>query len=282
MKIDKILNNNAVICIDDDGKERIAMGRGLAFGQKAGMTVDESRIEKVFVLKSNEVTARFQSLIQDISVDDILLTEKIISHAKTRCKKELDDSIYITLTDHLNGALERVRNNIDVKNPLTSAIKSFYPDEFQLGLDAVEIIKQETGIVFSLDECAFITMHFVTAELGDGTPEFSSILTFVQDISSFIRERLMNEVDETSASWQRMLTHLSFFAQRIMTGKDRPEKEALLYDSVSKAFPNAMVCVEQLAEFVQERYQYTVGDDEKTYLMIHVNRLQMEYGYKCQ
>jgi len=276
--IDKILNNNAVICTDSDGKERIAMGRGLAFGQKVGMQVDESRVEKMFVLKSNEVTNKFERIIQDIPVEDILLTEKIIAHAKQRCPKELDDSIYITLTDHLNGALERVKNHIDVTNPLTSAIKSFYPDEFQLGLDSIDIIKAETGITFSLDECAFITMHFVTAELGVGTPEFTSILTFVQDISTFIKKDLKSEVDETSPSWQRMLTHLSFFAQRIMTGKERPEREALLYDSVSKAFPYAKKCVEELAIYVQEKYQYTVGDDEKTYLMIHVNRLQMEYG----
>ena len=280
MVIEKILNNNAVIYTDSDGKERIAMGRGIAFGQKPGMEVKESCIEKIFELKSNEVTNRFQKIVQELPVEDILLSEKIIAHARQRCPKELDDSIYITLTDHLNGALERVRNNISVTNPLTSAIKSFYPDEFQLGLDAVDIIREETGISFSLDECAFITMHFVTAELGVGTPEFTSILTFVQDISGFIKKNLKNDVDETSTSWQRMLTHLSFFAQRIMTGKERPEREALLYDSVSKTFPKAKECVESLCGYIKVKYDYTVGDDEKTYLMIHVNRLQLEYGVK--
>ena len=280
MVIEKILNNNAVICLDDEGKERIAMGRGLAFGQKAGMQVKEECVEKVFVLKSNEVNNRFLQIIQDIPVEEILLTEKIIAHAKKCCPKELDDSIYITLTDHLDGALHRVKNNISVTNPLTSAIKSFYPDEFQLGLDAVDIIKKETGITFSLDECAFITMHFVTAELGVGTPEFTTILSFVQDISQFIRSQLKNEIDETSASWQRMLTHLSFFAQRTMTGKEHPEKEALLYDSVSKAFPAAKECVTYLCSYIKDKYNYSVGEDEQTYLMIHVNRLQLEYGVK--
>jgi beta-glucoside operon transcriptional antiterminator len=280
LKIVKILNNNAVVCTDSDGFEKIAMGRGLAFQQKPGATVDISRIEKIFVLKDEETNSRFQKFIQDIPVEDILLSEKIIAHAKQLCSKELDDSIYITLTDHLSAALERARNNITVTNPLTSAIKSFYPDEFQIGIDALDIIKKETGFTFSIDEVAFITMHFVTAELGVGTPEFSSILTFVQDISSIVKQYLAVVVDETSLSWQRFLTHLSFFAQRLMTGKEHPEREALLYDSVSKTFPDAHDCVEQIAAYVWKNYSYIVGEDEKTYLMIHVNRLQIDFDAK--
>lgn len=279
-KIVKILNNNAVVCAGPDGFEQIVMGRGIAFQQKAGTDVDESRIEKTFVLKNEETNNRFQKFIQDIPVEDILLSEKIIAHAKKHCTRELDDSIYITLTDHLSGALERIRRNITVTNPLTSAIKSFYPEEFQLGIDALEIIKKETGYSFSIDEVAFITMHFVTAELGVGTPEFTSILSFVQNVSGIVKDYLAVPVDETSLSWQRFLTHLSFFAQRFMTGKEKPDREALLYDSVSKAFPEAYDCVEKIAAYVSEKYSYTIGEDEKTYLMIHVNRLQIDFNAK--
>lgn len=278
MKILKILNNNAVVCAGPDGFEQIVMGRGIAFQQRAGCIVDETRIEKTFVLKNEETNNRFQKFIQDIPMEDILLSEKIIAHAKQHCKKELDDSIYITLTDHLSGALERIRRNITVTNPLTSAIKSFYPEEFQLAVDAIVIINQETGVSFSIDEVAFITMHFVTAELGVGTPEFTDILTFVQNVSGIVREYLAVPIDETSLSWQRFLTHLSFFAQRFMTGKERPDREALLYDSVSKAFPKAYDCVKKITAYISEKYSYTVGEDEKTYLMIHVNRLQLDFS----
>ena len=46
MTIVKILNNNAVVCTSKDGKETVAMGRGIAFQQKAGNILDESKIEK--------------------------------------------------------------------------------------------------------------------------------------------------------------------------------------------------------------------------------------------
>ncbi len=277
MKIVKILNNNAVVCEGSDKYEQIVMGRGIAFQKKVGTPVDESRIEKTFILKNEKTNNRFKKFIQDIPLEHILLSEKIITHAKQYSSKKFEESIYITLTDHLNGALERHKKNITVKNPLTSAIKSFYPEEFQLAQDAVDIIKKETGVAFSIDEVAFITVHFVTAELGVDTPEFNCVLTFVQNVSAVVKNNFKVEIDETSSSWQRFLTHLSFFAQRYLSGKENPDKKALLYDSVSQAFPKAAVCVEKIADYIKETYSQPIGDEEKTYLIIHVNRLQQEF-----
>jgi len=282
MKIVKVLNNNAVVCAKDTGEELIAMGRGLAFGQKVGNSIDEAKIEKLFVPQSEEKFNMFQQFIKDIPAEDFLLSQKIISHAQKNSTRLFDDSIYITLTDHLHSAIERAKTNVSVTNPLTSAIKSFYPKEFEFGVAAVEIIKQETGIELPVDEAAFFTMHFVTAELGESTPEFNTVLTFVQDIGDIAKESLQKEVDETATSWQRFLTHLSFFAQRIMTGKKQSDKEALLFDSVSSAYPKAFETVEKIVKYIKENYSYEVGLDEKTYLMIHVNRLQLEFGIRAE
>ena len=51
MKIEKILNNNVVVIIDE-GVEKVVMGRGLAFKKSVGDPVDEAVINKVFALSS--------------------------------------------------------------------------------------------------------------------------------------------------------------------------------------------------------------------------------------
>ena len=280
MKILKVLNNNAVVCAGEDGKETIAMGRGIAFQQKAGSELDHAKIEKTFVLQTEEKSSRFQKFIKDIPMEDVFLAEKIISHAQVSATKEFDDSIYITLTDHLSSALERMRCNISVTNPLTASIKTFYPNEFQMGSDAVKIIKEETGIQLPPDEAAFFTMHFVTAELGNSEMEFSGVLNFVQEISNIAKESILNPVGEASVSWQRFLTHLSFFAQRLLTGKESEDKDSPLYDSVSNAYPKARSCVEKICRWVLDKYNHNVNREERTYLMIHVNRLHEECGAK--
>lgn len=277
MVISKILNNNAVIVQDQEGNEKILLGCGLAFGQKVGSKVDAGKVQKEFVLKQ-EMSSRFQQFIKDLPIEHVLLAEKVIARAKELSTKPLDDSIYITLTDHLDGALERAKSGINVTNPLTSAIMSFYPNEYAIALEAVRIVKEECGVELPKDEVAFITMHFVTAELGENTPEFKSVIGFVMDVSNKVRETLPKPINEESTSWQRFLTHLAFFAQRIMTGKEQPSKDALLFDSVINAYPKAYKNVEQLCDYILATYGFNIENDERTYLTIHVNRLQLEFG----
>ena len=41
MKIIKIVNNNIVTSLDEQNREIIVMGRGLGFGRKPGMTIED-------------------------------------------------------------------------------------------------------------------------------------------------------------------------------------------------------------------------------------------------
>ena len=48
MKINKILNNNYVTSYNDDTGEIVVMGPGVGFRKKAGNTIDNNKIEKIF------------------------------------------------------------------------------------------------------------------------------------------------------------------------------------------------------------------------------------------
>ncbi len=50
MKVFKILNNNVVIALDDNGKEVIVIKRGLGFSKKAGDRFPKTDDLKIFVL----------------------------------------------------------------------------------------------------------------------------------------------------------------------------------------------------------------------------------------
>ena len=52
MKIIKIVNNNIVTSLDEQNREIIVMGRGLGFGRKPGMPIEDEKVEKVFRLNS--------------------------------------------------------------------------------------------------------------------------------------------------------------------------------------------------------------------------------------
>ena len=48
--VHKVLNNNVVISLDEAGRERVLMGRGLGFGLSTDDMVDPAKVEKTFIL----------------------------------------------------------------------------------------------------------------------------------------------------------------------------------------------------------------------------------------
>ena len=53
MKIKKILNHNAALAVDSAGNEIVYTGCGICFQKKAGDPLDESKIEKTFVMEKH-------------------------------------------------------------------------------------------------------------------------------------------------------------------------------------------------------------------------------------
>lgn len=43
--VHKVLNNNVAVALDESGRERVLMGRGLAFGLKPDDIIDPAKVE---------------------------------------------------------------------------------------------------------------------------------------------------------------------------------------------------------------------------------------------
>ncbi|HBD0835515.1 TPA: PRD domain-containing protein [Enterococcus faecalis] len=114
MIIHKILNNNVVITLDDDKREQIVMGKGIAFKKRIGDWVPDESIDQVFYLANQETSLKFQELLGNIPLEMMKLSDDIIVYAKSTLKKSLNDTIYISLTDHLYTALERKKQGIAI------------------------------------------------------------------------------------------------------------------------------------------------------------------------
>ena len=52
--------------------------------------------------------------------------------------RRLSENIYITLTDHICFAVERLRTGTAYSNQLLWEITNFYPTEFAMGIQALE------------------------------------------------------------------------------------------------------------------------------------------------
>ncbi|EOH1016791.1 CAT RNA binding domain-containing protein, partial [Klebsiella michiganensis] len=84
MQIAKVLNNNVVVVVDEQQREQVVMGRGLAFQKRVGDSLDESKIEKVFALQSDELVGRLGELLSQIPLEVMTTCDRIIDLARGR------------------------------------------------------------------------------------------------------------------------------------------------------------------------------------------------------
>ena len=277
MKIDKVLNNNVVIARDENGAETVLMGRGLAFGRRAGEEVPADKVEKRFTLQSGQLSSRFQQLLTSIPLSHFLMSERIINHAKISLGKELSDSIYVTLPDHISAAVERYRQGLVLPNPLLWDIRQFYKEEYAVGLEANRIVFEETGVQFTEDEAAFIAMLLGNAQVGGAFRDVYDMTYLMQAAFRIVREQYRREPDCDSLEYFRFVTHLKFFARRIVSGEHYGDGDADLLDVVWYKYPRAYDCARRICSYVEREKGFSSGKNELLYLTIHIARV-MENG----
>lgn len=251
------------------------MGRGIAFKKHTGDTVDESLIEKIFSLENKETSQKLMTLLSDIPIEYVECSDEIIRYAETVLGEKLHESIYISLTDHIHFAIDRHRKGLQIKNALFWEIKRMYRKEFAIGQKALHIIEERLSVSLPEDECAFITMHLVNAQMNGEMRETVSITNIVKDVLNIIRRSFLIELDEESLSYFRFLTHLKFFAQRVVqgaTGGDR-DQESTLHDLVSQQYPEAHACAVKIADYTRKIYTRVLSKEEILYLTIHIERI---------
>lgn len=275
MLIDKILNNNVVIVRDENNNEQIVMGKGIAFKKKAGDEFDQDMIDKVFTLSSRENVNQFQKMVDDIPLEHIELGEEIISLANKQLGKELNEMVHITLIDHIYTTIIRFLNGNQLKNVLLWDIKRFYPEEYAVGLSALDLIEEKFHIRLPDDEAGFIALHIVNAQTdNESTHDMYQVTRLMQEIINIVKYSFHVTFDEESTAFFRFVTHLKFFAIRIIDHNCyMDEEDNELYEVVKRKYKSSYICVENIGRFIKQKYTYELSKEEELYLMIHIERV---------
>jgi beta-glucoside operon transcriptional antiterminator len=273
MKVEKVINNNVLSAFNEQNQELVIMGRGIAFQKKPGDLVDEQKIEKVFLLKDNEIKDRFKTLLYEIPIEYMEVTEEIIHSAKVRLGRELNESIYVSLSDHIHFAIERTKNGLQIKNSLLWEIKRLYKGEFEIGKEALKKIKNKMGTELPEDEAGFIAMHLVNAELNEEMPTMINITKAIEDILAIVNYHFGIRLNEDSLNYYRFVTHLKFFAQRLFSKTYMEDSDNFLFETVKNKYQDAYACTLKIKEYIRTQHEHELTNEEMLYLMIHIERV---------
>lgn len=271
--IEKVINNNIISAYEKSGAEVIVMGRGIGFKKKQGEVVPADQISKIFRIKSRTLAEQFKELLANMPLERVRISDEIISHAKDHLKLKLNQSIYVTLTDHINFAIERVSQGIEPQNALLWEIKRFYPQEFQLGIYALELIQDRLGILLPEDEAGFIALHFVNAEYGTDIRDAVKFPDQMQAIVDIVERDLGILLDESSLHYERFMTHIKFLIQRIYRKELLSSEDRELSLLMQRIYPREYQCSVKVAEYIMQATGSRLSEEEIMYLSVHIRRV---------
>ena len=271
--IEKVINNNIISAYEKSGAEVIVMGRGIGFKKKQGEVVPADQISKIFRIKSRTLAEQFKELLANMPLERVRISDEIISHAKDHLKLKLNQSIYVTLTDHINFAIERVSQGIEPQNALLWEIKRFYPQEFQLGIYALELIQDRLDILLPEDEAGFIALHFVNAEYGTDIRDAVKFPDQMQAIVDIVERDLGILLDESSLHYERFMTHIKFLIQRIYRKELLSSEDRELSLLMQRKYPREYQCSVKIAEYIMQATGSRLSEEEIMYLSVHIRRV---------
>ncbi len=275
MKIKKLLNQNAVLVLDN-GQEKVAVGKGVGFNKKKNDLLSASMVERMFIMEPEGIQ-KLQILLSQIDEQYFLATEEIITYAERVLGEKLNEHINIGLCDHIAFAAENTQNNIIVRNKLLHEIETLYSEEFAIAQWAVEFLTKTLDIPFSYDEDGYIAIHIHSARNGqkDNSKSIRDI-TIVSEVIHLIEKELkINMHDEKmSLNYSRLVNHLRLFIQRFQQNQYVVLDDEIL-EIVKKKYSDSYQIAQKIQLFLSKNFHYHVPDEELGYLAIHIERLKM-------
>lgn len=274
MIIKRVLNNNAVLCIDERGNEMIMKGKGIAFQKKSGDKIDEKRVEVVFRSQNLATNRRYQEILMTVPDDVISASEHVIEIIQENMKKELSDKIYVTLTDHIYNLIERIRMGVIFDHGLLWDVKRIYQEEYQVGLKAVEVIREKFDLKVPDDEASFIALHIVNAEINNANlKDIVKVTRMVEDVYSIIESDFNLELDKNTLDYSRFIMHLRIFFERVLNKSNlKAEVNQNLLKTLKLQFPQQYNVVIKILDYVSTMYKEPL-DGEIVFLLVHVIKL---------
>lgn len=272
MYVVKKLNHNAVL-IDDNGVEKIAMGKGIGFSALASQPFDGRLADKFFTLDSREKTKRFSELTSQIPLEFIEFSEELIQLISSRISAPLDSNIYIALTDHIYFAIQRKTEDSQVTAIMVSEMKLLYPEEYQVATELVDLINHRYMTELGINEVGFITMHIINAELGERNSLNSlRIIEMTTMILHYLENQYQKSFDHKSLNYHRLMIHIKFLVKRLIYGeKTSAENFEFFNDSFKKS--HTFKEASEIKEIIENKFDLSVDDNEVIYLAIHLARI---------
>ena len=276
MRVVKIINNNIVNSVDENKCEIIVMGRGLGFAKKAGDSIEEDKIEKIFRMDTKSEVKQLEDILADVPLNVIQVVNDIIENAKGQMDGQLQKSIYITLIDHIKFAIERKSQNMVFESMLFYDVKRLYKKEYQIGKEALQQINEQLGVDLPKEEATAIALHFLNARFDKEMPETIHITKIVQNIIRIVQSFFNMEIVDDMIGADYFFAYLKFFAERVINDEMLQFAEEEVSEIIKKEIVKSSECARRVATYILKEYKREVTPAEIIDLTLSIERIVVQ------
>lgn len=171
-RIVQVLNNNVALVKNEQDDQAVVMGLGIVFQKEKSDLITPSKVEKVFLLKTEESKENFLPLLKNILLDILTVTYNMIDDLVDKYHFPVQEYLYVSPTDHVYLVYQKLLKGAHQESHLPD-ISAAYVTEFQMAQEAVAILSQKLSVTFPEDELGRIAIHFINAKReGEVTPSF--------------------------------------------------------------------------------------------------------------
>ncbi|WP_199426464.1 glucose PTS transporter transcription antiterminator GlcT [Thermaerobacillus caldiproteolyticus] len=271
-RVEKVLNNNVLIASHPEYDEVVLLGKGIGFGKKKGDYIEQSAVEKWFILKNEREQEQYKKLLPELDEEFIGVMNEVMQHIKSRVHVPLNEHIHVALTDHISFTLKRIEQGLDLKNPFLVETKSLYPLEYEIAQEVVDMINRKLGVKLPEGEAGFIALHIHSGISKQSLSEVNQHSQLIAKLIEIVEEQLGIVIDRESIHYLRFIRHLRYAIERIKKG-ERVEEPKKLSKILKEAYPLCYNLAWKLIKVMQQTLQLPVDDAEAVYLTMHLQRL---------
>lgn len=269
----KVLNNNVVISVDANGRERVLMGRGLGFQLKASDRIDPGKVEKTFVLDQSGDPEHARRVLTDVPYPVIEAVSAAVDGAERQLGRDLGRRLLIAVIDHVQYVLERLDNGIRIPTTTMPELRVLHPQEFAAATVMADVISSRLDRALPDEEAVFLTMHLLNATRDEPNGTAAQLLRRVQHVVATVETGLGVSLDVDGADYARFILHVQFLLQRLVSESMLRSSDTSFFEFARMKYPDSYRIAVEVKAYVAAATGSDLSDEELLYLIVHVERL---------
>lgn len=274
MKVIKKINNNFALALDANDEEVVIYGKGVGFKEMPYEIDDLSQIDRTYY----NVSSKYYQMGSQLPDEIIDISVAIVDECRKRLRIQLNPNLLFVLADHIDFTIQRKKKNIVFNYPVAYDMEHYYEEETEIAKYALKLIRKRLNITLPKSEVTGITMNIVNAEMANKTTENDEKEKVIDNITRIIEKEYDLEISKQSANYSRYVTHMHFLLDRIAANQTIETHNQSLMNNAKSEFPLEYHCSNKIADYLEYKYETKITEEEKLYIMLHINRLCAREG----